>query len=163
MMDAYYVIETQYVGPQDDSKLDYDRVEISTLPALANLSGEPVIEGWAGTTNDVAVYGRGEYDSLSAARRYIGRYFEVRETESDREEIVESYKIGAYEPLGRDATRDWVYPGAVDDVRAGATAADLDRLAAEYSEYAEREGFSLDREATLEVLRDVLDDAKEGE
>lgn len=96
----YYIIETIYVGPNQnqDEYVDADRIEISTSPATANMSHEKRTEGWCGTTNDWSVYAHGEYATIEEARAAITEKFgEVRESdgdsfESDDEDVVETYK-----------------------------------------------------------------------
>ena len=63
----FYVISLQYNRPADGT----DRIEIRTEPARGNLDREPVLEGWAGTTNDVATWGQGKYASEQLARVFI--------------------------------------------------------------------------------------------
>lgn len=95
----YYVIETQYVGPNQtqDHYVDVDRIEISTTPAITNCSHEVRTNGWCGTTNDWAVYAHGEYDTIEDARAAItDRFGEVQDfgdsSESDNENVVETYR-----------------------------------------------------------------------
>lgn len=69
----YYVIVAKDVGPNErDSHGDYlpqdGELFIQTVPGEKNLSHEPCTEGWLGTTNGIAVYAHGEFDTLEAAQ-----------------------------------------------------------------------------------------------
>lgn len=103
----YYVIEVNYVGPND--LFDPDHIGIYTMPVVGNLSGEPVIEGWAGTTGDWARYGRGAFDSLEEARARIEElYPDRREEESGSPECLEVYRLGELAEMTRALTADWL-------------------------------------------------------
>jgi hypothetical protein len=107
---AYYVIETNYVGPND--LYDPDTIGIYTQPAYGNMSKEPVVDGWAGTTNDWATYAHGEFDTLEDARAKIEEmYPDRREVEVDElhEDCVELWKPGKYAIMTREDTADWLY------------------------------------------------------
>ena len=86
----YYVIETNYAGPNHDQHADADIIEISTAPAITNSSHEVRIEGWCGTTNDWAVYAHGEYASAEEARAAIAEKFgDVRDSDPNGERFEE--------------------------------------------------------------------------
>ena len=149
----YYLIETQYAGPNtgDDRYADADRIEISTRPALTNMSHEPRVNGWCGTTNDWAVHAHGEYESLEAARaaitaiwgevRLVGR--ENDDFLSDDGSVVESYKPGKYKPLGRLATADRALESIKADIAIDTTDERIDELVTEYETEANAAGYSL--------------------
>lgn len=170
----YYVIETNYVGPNrtQEEYVDVDTIDISTSPAMTNLSHVERNEGWCGTTNGWSVYAHGEYATIDAARAAIAEEFgDVRNTdpdgdsfESDDEAVVETYKVGKYAPMGREATADWAYEGIQSDIEADTTDERIDELVAEYEAEANSIGYALDSDLKnfmqerRQELRDELED-----
>lgn len=150
----FYIIETIYTGPNQDSEkfVDADRIEISKQPAHTNMSNEVRTVGWCGTTNDWSTHAHGEYSTLEEARAAVAATFgEVRsstpladEFESDDENVVEVYKRGKYEPMSREATADWSYSGFSEDIDANTTDERIEELASEYEATANSEGYTLD-------------------
>lgn len=160
----YYIVETNYVGPNrtQGQYVDADRIEIRTSPAITNMSHEQRAEGWCGTTNDWSVYAHGEYASFDNAQAAIAETFgEVREFEPDDEAVVEIYRRGKYEPMSRQATADWVYAAAEFDLSANTTDERIAQLVADYEFEANSNGYTLDSdlEEILQELRDELKDA----
>jgi len=169
----YYVIETNYVGPNQaqNQYADIDRIEISTSPAITNSSHEERTEGWCGTTNDFAVYAHGEYATIEEARAAItDRFGEVRDSdangkafESDDEHVVETYKPGKYTPMSSQATADWAYE-AIQSVAADTTDERIAELVGELEVAANGEGYTLDSDLEefmkerRQELRDELED-----
>lgn len=163
----YYVIETRYVGPNQDQDqyTDVERIEISTIPAVGNESGDVRLDGWCGTTNDWAVYAHGQYDTADDARQAVTDIFgEVRTTdpngdvfESD-EGVIETYRPGKYAPMSSQATADWAYDGIQTDIEADTTDDQIAALIAEYeyeancqgcTMHSDIEGFMRDRRQEL--------------
>lgn len=170
----YYIIETNYVGPnQNQGKyVDVDTIEISTAPAITNGSHEERIDGWCGTTNDWAVYAHGEYATIEEARAAITEKFgEVRDSdangdfESDNENVVETYKPGEYAPMSSQATADWAYEDIQSDIEADTTDERIAELVAEYEAEANRNGYTLDSdlENFMQKRRQELRDKLENE
>lgn len=162
---AFYLIESQYVGPgqTEAGNLDRHTIGIYSAPARGNMSGEPIIEGWAGTTNDVSVNAHGRYETDDAARAQIARIVgAVRDDETAADanagDLIERYLVGRYEPMGRQSTGDWVADSLRADVTAATTDAQLAALAAEYGEAANAEGATLDGDlpAMMQAFRDDL-------
>lgn len=172
----YYVIETRYVGPNQDQDqyVDADRIEISTSPAITNLSHEKRLEGWCGTTSNWAVYAHGEYATIEEAREAITEKFgEVRAAdsfESDDEDVVETYKPGEYTLMSSQETAEWMYEGIQSDIAADTTDERIAELIDEYEAYANSDGYTLDSNLVEELmqehrqkLRDELEDEMEDE
>lgn len=169
----FYIIETNYVGPNRDQHVDADKIEISTSPALTNILHEERTQGWCGTTNDLAVYAYGEYDTIEEARAAIDAEFgEVRRGDnegngfesSDDESVVETYKPGRYAPMSRQATFDWAYDSIEADIEADTTDERIEELVAEYEADANFNGYTLDSgledlmNERRQELRDELED-----
>lgn len=170
----YYIIETNYVGPNrtQEEYVDVDRIDISTSPAMTNLSHVERTEGWCGTTNGWSVSAHGAYATIEEARAAIAEKFgDVRSSdtdgdsfESDDENVVETYRPGKYAPLGSQATADWAYDGIQTDIDAGTSDERITELVAEYEAVANSYGYCLDsglRGFMLErrqELRGELDD-----
>ncbi|EDB4569479.1 hypothetical protein A7C82_17275 [Salmonella enterica subsp. enterica serovar Panama] len=150
----YYIIETNYVGPNQtqDQYVDVDKIEISTSPAITNSSHEKRTEGWCGTTNGWAVYAHGEYATIEEARAAItAKFGEVRDSdhngdgfESDDESVVEIYKPGKYARMSLQATAEWAYAGIQSDIEANTTDERIVELVAEYEAEANSDGYTLD-------------------
>lgn len=167
----YYIIETNYVGPNQtqDQYVDVDKIEISTSPAITNRSHEERTEGWCGTTDDWAVYAHGEYGTIEAARVAItDKFGEVRDSdangdsfESDDEDVVEIYKPGKYAPMSRQATADWAYEVIQSDIDADTSDERIAELVAEYEAVANSNGYTLDSdlEGLMQERRQELRDA----
>jgi hypothetical protein len=173
---SYYVVETNYEGPNRDRYIDADRVEIWTVPARHNTSGRICLEGWCGTTNDWGVYAHGEYDTLEGARAAIAEKFGgVREGDvepherflwdydgDDDGEIVERYRLGAFIPYTRDETAEWAWESMEQDITANTTDERLGELVDEYEAAANREGITL-HDDLWDVLAEFRERLREDE
>ena len=171
----YYIIETNYVGPNrtQDQYVDVDTIVISTSPAMSNLSHVERTWGWCGTTNGWAVYAYGEYATIDAARAAIAeRFGDVRNTdpdgdsfESDDEGVVETYKVGKFAPVSREGTADWAYDGIQSDIEADTSDERIAELVAEYEAVANSYGYALhsDLKAFMQERRQELRDELEGD
>lgn len=150
----YYVIETNYVGPNQSQEqyIDINTIGISTSPAITNSSHEKRIEGWCGTTNDWDIYAHGEYATIEEARTAIANKFgEVRDCDahgdsfnSDDEDVVKIFKPGKYVPMSKHATADWAYESIQTDIKADTTDEHIAKLVAEYEADANKDGYTLD-------------------
>jgi len=171
----YYIIETNYVGPNrtEHQYVDVDKIEISTSPAITNSSHEKRTEGWCGTTNDWAVYAHGEYTTIEEARSALAEKFgEVRKSnpdgerfKSDEEDVVETYKPGKYAPMGSQASADWAYDFIQSGINAKTTDERIAELVAEYEAEANSNGYTLhnDLEGFMQERRQELRDEIENE
>lgn len=171
----YYIIETNYVGPNrtQDQYVDVDTIEISTSPAMTNLSHVERTEGWCGTTNGWAVYAHGEYATIEGARAAIAEKFgDVRNSDadgdsfgSDDDDVVETYKPGKFAPMSRQDTADWAYEGIQSDIEGGTSDERIAELVAEYEAVANSYGYALDSDlkAFMQERRQELRDELEGD
>jgi hypothetical protein len=165
----YYLIEHELVSRDRDQHLDHHHyATISSEPARGNMDGQPIIDGWAGTTNDWAVSGRGEYPTLEAARAAMhGRWGPMRLADVDDLDpcTLETYWYGAYPTLTRSESEEWMRDGMRSDIDATTTDEALDVLARVYESEAESgSGYYLTD--TLEIMieyRQALRDADAGE
>ncbi len=147
----FYIIEEKYVGPNADQKPDADTIWISTVPGIANGSGEPDIEGWLGTTNGWARYAHGEYPTLQAARDALETLFgEIRDCdpngdplESDDETVVDLYKPGAYALMGYQEAADWISAGLYQSIHTDTTDEEIRALIREWEAEANSQGYTL--------------------
>lgn len=149
----YYIIETQYVGPNQhqDGYTDVNKIEISTRPAINNCSLEPQIYGWCGTNNDWAVFSHGEYSTIEEARTAIGEIFnEVREGEPNSDffegqyaHVFETYKPGRYIPMSGEEAHRWVYEEMQTYIEAETTDERIAELLAELEAEANTQGLTL--------------------
>jgi len=68
----YYPVSRESVRPDDlRSGITTEAVTIRTTPGRTNMSNEPRSEGWLGTTNDIAEYALGAFDTPDACRQYL--------------------------------------------------------------------------------------------
>ena len=142
----HYVIEVNYVGPNRDQNIDADQIKITTEPARKNLSNEVCLDGWCGTTDDWAVYARGVYDSKEAAEKFIKTlYKDTRETDFDDNDqsIVAVYKPGKYEPLCKEATRNFIHDALQESITTSTTDDEIRALVDEWEAAANDEGWTL--------------------
>lgn len=171
----YYIIETCYVGPNQnqDRYVDFDKIEISLSPATTNSSHEVCISGWCGTTDDFSVHAHGEYSTLEEARAAISERFggEVRKCdangdsfEPDQEDVVEVYKPGKYAPMSSESTADWAYDAIQADIAADTTDERIAELVTIYETEANNNGYTLNShledfmQERRQELRDELED-----
>lgn len=163
----YYVIETKYVGPNQDQKVDSTTIEISTSPATTNTSHEVKLHGWCGTSNDWAVYAHGEYPTAREAEAAIhAKFGPVRSDDDYQSEpgVIAAYRVGEYVPMSSENTADWIYELMRVDVDADTTDERIAELVASYEKLANAEGYALDSDADdhmkafRQELRDELAD-----
>lgn len=163
----YYIVETKYTGPNPDQHLDQDVVEIQTVPARTNSSGEIKTQGWCGTTNDWCVNAHGEYTTLAEAEAAVKEIFgDVRpyEDEEADDSVVKAYKPGLYVPMSAEDTGDWCYDVIQERVTLGMTPEQVDSLIAELEEAANEEGYTLSAalsDMIAERQADLLEEAEE--
>lgn len=118
----YYIIETDYVGPNQDKYINDHTVSIGTSPAYTNQSHEARIEGWCGTTNDWSVYAHGVYDTLDEAVCAVKEIFgEVRQLDDkdngEDESLIITFALGLRPRLTGSETINLYYE--VCDVSTG--------------------------------------------
>lgn len=166
----FYIVKTECVGPNqsDDRYADADKIEIRDTTATTNISHEPRIEGWCGTTNDWAVYAHGEFDTIEAARAAINEKFgDVREIDFScygynplDDGIIQAFKLGKYEPMSRSATADWIYDLIENDITDITTDDRIAELAVDYEIIANENGYTLDRHL-IDIMNDYRDELRE--
>lgn len=143
----HYVIEVNYVGPNRDQNIDADQIKITTEPARKNMSNEVCLDGWCGTTNDWAVYARGEFPNLEAAEAFIREnYKDVREIDDFYDEditVKAVYKPGKYEPISKEATDDFIYDSLKESVNSSTTDDEIRALVDEWEREANGHGCTL--------------------
>ena len=142
----YYVIEEKYAGANQDQHLDDNTIKITTEPAMTNSSHEICLDGWAGTTDDWAVYARGVYDSKEAAEKFIKTlYKDTREADFDDNDqsIVAVYKPGKYEPLCKEETGNSIYESVISSVTQTTTDDEISALVDDWEREANSQGCTL--------------------
>lgn len=162
----FYIIETNYVGPNQDQNADADEVRIQTEPGRTNSSNQERTEGWLGTTNDWAEYARGEYETEQEARAAVAELFgECREREIGSDPfnddpdgcVIAAFKIGKYEPMSLEWTSDWIQSGLKADVTADTTDEQLKTLVGEWEGECNSEGYTLHSRA-IDMARAYRDE-----
>ena len=161
----FYLIETDYVGPNQSDNIDARRLDISTEPGRTNQSKEIRTEGWLGTTNDWSMIAHGEYSTIGGAVEAAiavlgeGGGREIRNPSANDDTIVCAWRFGRLKPMGASWSADWVAPCETDIT--GETTDDL--LAETVDDCASCcavDGMKLDRAAALEALTKIRDDRK---
>lgn len=143
----HYVIEERYTGPNQDQHIDADVIKITTEPARTNSSNEICLDGWCGTTNDWAVYARGEYDNKEAAESFIAETYKdarfLEESDIVEGDTVAIYKPGKYEPLCKEATGNFIYDSLQESVTVSTTDAEISALVDDWEAAAHEQGCTL--------------------
>lgn len=164
----YYIIETKYVGPNQDQYVDANRIEITTVPAVTNSSRETCLDGWCGTTNDWAIFARGQYDSVDEARAAIAEIFgDVRDRdangdpfESDEEHVVEIYRPGRWEPMSVEVTGEFFHDD-IESVGADWTDDQIAELIDDCIAAAHDQGMEPDRHELVVAMESRREEARD--
>jgi hypothetical protein len=161
-MNKYYIIEEEWVGPHDEQHDDAHTYIITTDTPVTNMSREKRTEGWLGTSSNWSAHAHGEFDSVEAAVAKVEELLEgdYRKDEDTNPGEVAVYRVGKYQPWGRDATRDWIST-APDKVPADTTDAQIE----EWADNCVDNGRSnlqieLDREAVVEWYEEQREEAR---
>lgn len=165
---TYYITSSEYVGPNLSDRCNSHSYEIKTKAPRTNSSREIRTEGWLGTTNDVAEYAHGEFETLEEARAAVLEILgtDYRETdlsempEYERGGLIESYTVGAYLEVDAETSITWCYESIRSDVTADTTDAGIDALIDEYEVSANEsdEPFTLDVCALQTEMRERRDE-----
>jgi hypothetical protein len=160
----YYVITAIDVEHLD---ADNDWLYISTKPAYGNMDKEPVIEGWAGTTNGIAVYGHGEFDSVEDAIDYIMADFDLCEHRTGDEngeydsfnqdpDVIHAFKLGKYHPLSPAESYDFLWK-RIKALNEDITLATIDEFWKGAEEAANDEGYTLNIDSYGSLYNDCVE------
>jgi hypothetical protein len=162
----YYIVETEYEGPNTNDHIDDHTYAIQTEPARGNMDHQPVLDGWAGTTNDWAVRAHGAYDTLDEAREALFALIPEHREDDVRHEhdcVVEQYRPGSLVPWRPEGTGDWAAEGFDADITADTTDEEIEDLCAQYESDARQSfGAVLHARALRQDARSVRD-RKRGE
>lgn len=153
----YYVTSGEDIGPSDAQEKIY---YISTAAPRTNLGGTIVTAGWLGTTDDVAAYAHGAYDTLEEARRHIfSELADIGYREADDVmiygDLVEAYLAHALPAASAEGTIEYSYEAIREDVTATSTDDDIEDLI--HALCAEAEGARLDRGALRDAIWEYRD------
>jgi hypothetical protein len=166
----FYVIESEHNLKEDEHLLT-----IQTCPGRTNQGREAKLNGWLGTTNDLAEYALGRFATLEEARNAVMSHSAIlergyREDESaagqpvefDADgnvigEIVERYKVGLQPYAAADFFSD--NTAAVLGITAETTDEDIKVLAAEYEKDCQQCADSA-LIGAYEYLRNLRDELK---
>lgn len=163
MTTTYYVLSSEYVGPNLSERFNSHTVWISTKPGRTNMSNEPRTDGWLGTTNDWTHYAHGEFDTIDEAREAIiemlGEDRRLIDNEEFNEDAIETYAASQYEEWDSENSVDWCYD-ARDDITDETTDERIDEIVSECEEVANSEGFTLDCDAVTEMLTERRDELR---
>ena len=166
----YYVVSREYIGPDQEKRLNSEAYEITTEEPTTNMSHEVRTDGWLGCTNDWDAHAHGEFETVEAARSAIAELIgdNRRETSDDdneirfNESIVESWTVGKYEEWGADTSINWCYDGRADAVDADTTDEQITATVAQWNEEAHQEiSAKLHTQAVEEWLKEYRDELKE--
>ena len=162
---TYYIEEIRYCGPnpQDEKYIDFDRFEITTVPPRTNSSGEIRLDGWLGTTNDVARYAHGAHESLAAAEGAVEDLLghEFRRERGDSlppDSLASVYRPGRVSPVTDEFLGWWL---EMEDVPADADDEHLAERANELHIDLEDDGCGASAARILDCLIVMRDNARE--
>jgi hypothetical protein len=176
----FYVIEAEYTGPNNQQNLDSHTYHVQTCPGRINMSHQPAVDGWLGTTNDWAEYAHGEYATLEEAidkiRSLTNGEFRERDIQDidisekyvggfDNDgnsvgEVVYSVLAGALEPWDADNSQTWCYEGMRDCIDASSTDADIDEFVEDFARMLADRGGELDTDAVQRMVEHYRDDLR---
>jgi hypothetical protein len=140
----FYVIETEYVGPNPQQHLDSHSYHVQNCPGLLNMSHEPRTFGWLGTTNDWSENAHGEFDTLEEARAEIERltngdyreqdlsdFHDGNITRIDKNGNIEGrivYRVlaGGLELWCAESSQDYCYDSMIVSIKADSTEEEID-------------------------------------
>lgn len=163
MTTSYYVLSSEYVGPNLSDRCNSHTVQITTEPGRTNMSNEVRVDGWLGTSNDWAAYAHGEYDSIEAARAAIVEMLGENRRKIDNNEfaetVVETYAASKYVEWDADNSVTWCYDSR-DEITADTTDERIAEIVAEYEQYANAEGNTLDTDAVEKMLTKLRDELR---
>lgn len=160
----YYIEAIRYHGPDGhmDKYIDFDRFEVTTEPTRTNLSNEICLDGWLGTSNDIARYAYGVYDSRAAAeyavQNLLGDAYRRDDEPSESPDVVAVYRAGRLPPVSDEALGIWLQDV---DVPADADDAALRRQATDLANELEDTSVSASAVRLWEALESLRDDARE--
>jgi len=159
--DKYYVYTVEYVGPNpyNDGIWDSDDIIISTSSATYNMTGEPCLNGWCGTTNDWCVMAYGEFASLEEAERFVhekwnGDFRDVTDETPpyERDDRVKIFRMGKYETLTPEATEMLYYEAVRESISSTTSDEEIEELVDQWiKESQESEGVRPDRKTLLSM------------
>lgn len=163
-MKKYYVISHRYVGPNIDQNMNKDTVGVFTTPACGNMSRQPIVAGWCGTTNGWSEHAHGEYNSLSEATAFIISKFDVRDINDQEtmlvreEEAVELFLIGRYTKMSKEATGEWLYHEFRNSLTIETTDEEIQKLVKVWMAEVNRDGYEFhpDAESMAIKFRDEI-------
>ena len=165
-MGSYYIVETEYIGPNldQDQYIDVDTIEIWTKPATVVGSSEPCTDGFCGSRNDWSIIAHGKFATLEAARAAIQeRFAPVRNSdllgnpfEAMDEDVVEIYKPGHFKPLTSEATGMWSYEFMEQEVTENTSDERIDELVNECRRELNNQGL-----APHPSLKTMMEDYRE--
>lgn len=143
-MNSYYITSSEYVGPNTGARLNSKRYFITKIAPRTNMSHEIRTDGWLGTTNDIAEYAYGEFDTLEAATAALDEITgdDFREPEGDIDplgldadgneiEVLACRIARSLEQWGAQASKDWCHAAMLEDVTASTTDDEIDAMVAE--------------------------------
>lgn len=104
-MTNYYLIQIRNVAPHSPKyPLDTTYV-IQTRPGVTNMSSEPKIDGWLGTTDDIAQYAEGEFAAFADALAAIPEQFATEGRSEDEPETYGSWTFESKRAVALEARR----------------------------------------------------------
>jgi len=163
MTTTYYVISSEYVGPNLSDRCNSHTYQITTEPGHTNMSHEVRVDGWLGTSNDWAAYAHGEYGSMEAARaaviEMLGEDRRLIDNDEYDESVVETYAANKYVEWDADNSVTWCYESR-HEITADTTDERIDEIVAECEQYANDEGNTLDTDAVQIMLTERRDELR---
>jgi hypothetical protein len=147
----YYIISKNKIGQRNG-----ESVAITTEPGKTNMSHEIRLDGWLGTTNDIAYYAHGEYETIEAAESALDELFPERREAGVNDypdpSTVQEWIVGEYEEWSADSSIEYCYDYR-RDIDAETTDAEIEKWVDEADDYCrEDNGGTLDVDAVVQWL-----------
>jgi hypothetical protein len=135
MAEKYYLVETEWVGPDPDEHVLEHTFTITTEQPLTNLGRQPLDKpGWLGTTNDWDERYHGMFSRREDAILHMHKHY-PRAVESDEDE--DEFLVHPEESTSD--IDDWI-DGGCDDVDADTTDEEIKEIARKIEADANEQG-----------------------
>ena len=169
---SYYITSREYVGPNVAERPNSKRYYITTVAPRTNMSHEIRVSGWLGTTNDIAEYAHGEFETPEAATAALDEITgdDYREPDGDIEpigfdddgdpiEVLVCRIAGRLEQWGAQSSKDWCYEAMQSGVTASTTDEQIEEMVeALDADLGSEMNATLDTGAVKKMCRDRRDE-----
>lgn len=147
----FYVIETDNINKPDEPEF----FEISSYPAITNMSHEEKIQGWLGTTGNLWSYAHGIFNSIEDARAFIkSRMSNAIQLDLDELDDEDTIEIWGIDPESIWDVADWYENIDLDDLEIDENTpeSEIEKIAERLEEETNGEGITLIGDSIFDYL-----------